>query len=102
MTVAIATAGQDGWGCPNANSLPYCSDDSLRFGEDHSYATLDSFMTYARRFDPIFLIIDQFNEFMSPDEGWDANTNDDIEPANLWGVGAIDAVKQEIEKYRNH
>jgi hypothetical protein len=102
MTAAIATEGQNGWGCPNANSSPYCSDDSLRFGEDQSYATLESFMAYARQLDPIFLIIDQFNEFMSPDEGWDANTNDDIEPANLWGSGAIDAVKQEIEKYRNH
>jgi hypothetical protein len=57
-------------------------------------------MTYARQLDPIFLIIDQFNEFTPPDEGWNANTNDDIEPANLWGLGALNSVKQQIAIYR--
>jgi hypothetical protein len=42
-------------------------------------------MSYAKQLDPIFLIIHQFNEFVPPDEGFDANTHDDIEPANLWG-----------------
>jgi len=37
---------------------------------------------------------------MSPDEGWDANTNDDIEPANLWGRGDLKIVRDEIEAYR--
>src|SRR5262249_14449101 len=68
LTVSIATAGQNGWGCPNENSKPYCPDDALRFGIDpstglRSYGTLDAFMTYARALDPIFLIIHQFNEF---------------------------------------
>jgi hypothetical protein len=45
-------------------------------------------------------MVHQFNEFVPPDEGFDANTDDDIEPANLWGFGALDAVKQQIAIYR--
>ncbi|HXR16622.1 MAG TPA: hypothetical protein VN777_10530 [Terriglobales bacterium] len=101
FTASIATAGQSGWGCPNPNAPPYCPDDALRFGDGHSYATFDSFMTYARQLDPIFLIIDQFNEYVPPDEGWNANTDDDIEPANLWGFGALDAVRRQIKLYRH-
>jgi hypothetical protein len=99
FTASIATAGQNGWGCPNPDSLPYCPDDALRFGNDGGYATFDAFMTYAKQLDPIFLLIHQFNEFASPDEGFDANTNDDIEPANLWG-NDLKVVKDEITTYR--
>jgi hypothetical protein len=56
-------------------------------------------MKYAAQVDPIFLIIHQFNEFVPPDEGFDANTDDDIEPANLWGDD-LGVVKQQIEVYR--
>jgi hypothetical protein len=101
FTAAIATAGQDGWGCPNPNALPYCEDDALRWGKDDSYVTFDSFMTYARELDPIFLFIHQFNEFQSSDEGFDANTNDDIEPADLWGRGALEAVRRQISLYHH-
>jgi hypothetical protein len=100
FTASIATAGQNGWGCPNPDSIPYCSDDALRFGKDDSYATFHDFMDYARQLDPIFLIIHQFNEFVPSDEGFDANTDDDIEPANLWGQGALHAVQGEIKAYR--
>jgi hypothetical protein len=100
FTASIATAGQNGWECPNTNAPPYCSDDALRFGKDGSYETLNSFMTYARQLDPIFLIVHQFNEFVPPDEGWNANTDDDIEPANLWSYGALEAVKHQIKLYR--
>ncbi len=102
FTASIATAGQSGWGCPNSDAPPYCPDDALRFGKDRAYVTFDAFMTYARQLDPIFLIVDQFNEFTPPDEGWNANTNDDIEPANLWGFGALDAVKKQIATYRQN
>ena len=101
FTASIATAGQNGWGCPNSNAPPYCPDDALRFGEDGQYDTFDSFMAYARQLDPIFLIIHQFNEFVPPDEGWDANTDDDSEPANLWGPGALEAVRRQIWIYRH-
>jgi hypothetical protein len=105
FTASIATAGQDGWGCPDPNAPPYCLDDALRFGNDglasdNSYVTFISFMTYAKQLDPIFLIIHQFNEFASPDEGFDANTNDDIEPANLWGKSGLKAVRKEIKTYQ--
>jgi len=56
-------------------------------------------MNYAAKLDPIFLIVHQFNEFGKPDEGFDENTDDDIEPANLWGDD-LDIVKDEIQKYR--
>jgi hypothetical protein len=99
LTASIATAGQNGWGCPNENSPPYCPDDALRYGPDKSYATFNSFMDYAAQVDPIFLFIHQFNEFVQPDEGFDANTDDDIEPANLWG-NDLEIVKYQIELYR--
>jgi len=100
FTASIATAGQNGWGCPNPEALPYCPDDALRFGPGGGYATFEAFMSYAKQLDPIFLIIHQFNEFGPPDEGFDANTHDDIEPANLWGKGAVKAVGNEIRAYR--
>jgi len=99
FTASIPTAGQNGWGCPNPNAPPYCPDASLRLGDDGSYATFDAFMKYAGQVDPIFLIIHQFNEFVPPDEGFDANTEDDIEPANLWG-NDLEIVKHQIEVYR--
>lgn len=100
LTVSVAAAGQYGWGCPNSEAPPYCPDDSLRFGKGEAYDTFDSFMTYARQLDPIFLILHQFNEFVPPDEGWNANTDDDIEPANLWGSGALEVVRHQISMYR--
>jgi hypothetical protein len=104
FTASIATAGQEGWGCPDPNSPPYCPDDALRFGSNGGYDTFASFMNYATELKPIFLLIHQFNEFGPPDEGFDANTHDDIEPANLWGRGALRVVKDEIAAYRkaNH
>lgn len=100
FTASIATAGQNGWGCPNPNEMPYCSDAALRYGKNGSYATLDSFMDYARELKPIFLILHQFNEFNSSDEGFNANTNDDIEPADQWGRTALEVVKEQIRQYR--
>ena len=102
FTTSIATAGQNGWGCPNSNELPYCPDDALRYGKNGSYETFDLFMTYARKLDPISLILHQFNEFNSSDEGWDANTNDDIEPANQWGSKSLEVVRDQISIYHRH
>jgi hypothetical protein len=99
-TASIATAGQNGWGCPNLAS-PYCPDDALRYGSDGSYVTFDAFMAYAQQLEPIFLIIHQFNEFVPPDEGFDANTDDDIEPANLWD-NDLGEVRHQIELYRKN
>lgn len=101
FTASIATAGQNGWGFPISPNTPYGPDDALRFGENGTYATFASFMGYARKLDPTFLWIHQFNEFTLPDEGFDANTNDDIEPANLWGSGDLKVVKHQISIYRH-
>lgn len=101
FTAAIAAAGQDGWGCPNENAPPYCEDAALRFGKGKSYATVHGYMAYARELDPIFLFLHQFNEFTQPDEGFDANTDDDIEPANLWGYGALEVVRREVWMYHH-
>jgi hypothetical protein len=52
---------------------------------------------------PRFLILDQFNEFTKPDEGWNAQTSDDTEPTHLpvgWGFSGIQAVHDEIATYR--
>jgi hypothetical protein len=57
-------------------------------------------MKYAGKLRPIFLWVHQFNEFTLPDEGFDANTNDDIEPANLWGSGDLEIVRHRILMYR--
>jgi hypothetical protein len=103
FTASISTAGQSGWGCPNSNAPPYCTDDSLRYGPtgdaSAGYVTFTAFMRYAAQLDPIFLIIHQFNEFVPPDEGWNANTDDDIEPANLWG-NDLEMVKHQLEIFR--
>jgi hypothetical protein len=80
--------------------LPYCSDDALRYGKSDSYETLDRFMAYALQLHPTFLILHQFNEFNSSDEGWDADTNDDIEPANQWGIRSVEVVKAQLDLYR--
>jgi hypothetical protein len=100
FTASVATAGQSGWGCPNSTELPYCPDDALRYGKNDSYETFDSFMDYAGKLKPIFLILHQFNEFNLPDEGWDANTDDDIEPADQWGTSALKIVREQICRYR--
>ncbi len=100
FTASIATAGQTGWGCPNPLTRPYCPDDALRLGPAGSYATFNAFMNDARKLQPIFLIIHQFNEFVPSDEGFDANTDDDIEPANLWGSRALEVVHQQLLLYK--
>ncbi len=99
FTASIATAGQNGWGCP---APAYCPDDALRY-DGASYATFADFMSAAEKLEPVFLILHQFNEFATPDEGWNANTSDDIEPTQMpggWGSSAIDAVHARIELYR--
>jgi hypothetical protein len=51
-------------------------------------------MTEARELDPIFPIFHQFNEFVPPDEGFDANTDDDIESRPTSG-GSVPSVQSD-------
>jgi hypothetical protein len=99
MTASIATPGQNGWGCPEPLA---CPDDGLRYGTGRSYATLGAFMAYAATLRPIFLFFDQFNEFDrgDGDEGWNADTSDDIEPSHLWHGSALAALRGQIARYR--
>jgi hypothetical protein len=48
-----------------------------------------------------FCLVHQYNEFALPDEGWNAQTTDDTEPAND-GIldGAVRAVRQLLQRYR--
>ena len=109
MTASIATAGQNGRNCATKpGQYSYCPDAALRhFGEGYQngcdtgvYETLAEFMTYAGSLKPTFLILDQFNEFAQPDEGWNANTNDDVEPTRQWGYSAMRAVIDQVVRYR--
>ena len=99
FTASIATAGQNGWGCPNSDAPPYCSDDALRFGSDDSYVTLDAFMIYARQLDPIFLIIHQFNEFVPPTRALTRTPTMTPNPRTSGASAALEAVRQQIRLY---
>jgi hypothetical protein len=102
LTASIATAGQNGWGCPQP---AYCPDDALRFGNGGTrYVTLENFMALAEQLQPRFLIVDQFNEFAQPDEGWNPDTSDDSEPTlqpDGWGFSALQAIHAAIAAYRH-
>jgi hypothetical protein len=106
MTASLATAGQTGWYCTAATV--YCRDAALRYcGEGYQnrcdlkvYETLAEFMRYAATLKPVFLILNQFNEFATPDEGNDANTNDDTEPTKQWSYSGLRAVIAEMRAYR--
>jgi len=117
FTASVANGGQDGWGTwpvpckaapPKNPPLTTCQpgtdyyiDDTLRNQGGLPYSTFAHVMADARALDPIFLLIGQYNEFSQPDEGWDANSTDDIEPANDGiGYGGVNAVRQEILRYR--
>ena len=50
--------------------------------------------------DPIFTIVNQFNEFSGPpDEGADIEHSNDIEPTKQWGYQKFDFVKQKLIQY---
>jgi hypothetical protein len=108
ITASIATEGQSGWTCPTKTGNSYCPDAALRYCgtgfqngcQTGHYETFAEFMTYAAQLQPIFLILNQFNEFATPDEGPDANTNNDIEPTRQWGYFGLDAVITAITEYR--
>ncbi|HEY3674452.1 MAG TPA: hypothetical protein VGK84_00510 [Candidatus Tumulicola sp.] len=101
FTVSIATAGHRGWGCPRPK---ICADVATRYGPTgHNYVTLEAYMKLAAQLRPAFLIIHQFNEFVRPDEGWNAQTSDDSEPTQFpggWGYSGIDAIRNAISAYR--
>jgi hypothetical protein len=109
MAASIASRGLYGWDCAGRpGALAYCPDAALRYcgrGAQNGcsasrYETFSEYMRLARELRPIFLFIQRFNGFQRSDEGWDANTDDDIEPTRQWGYGAIQAVIEQVEAYR--
>jgi hypothetical protein len=109
MTASLATAGQTGWFCNVGGKQTYCPDAALRYCgagyangcEPGVYETFGEFMRYAQALQPVVLLIDQFNEFATPDEGPNANTNDDAEPTREWGYSAVRAIIEAVRAYRS-
>lgn len=95
FTVAMANPAVDGWGNA-ATRVPTTRGDLRNGGE-----TFRSFMRLAKELNPRFLIINQFNEFAEPDQGWDEQTSNDIEPTNIWGNKYLELVKQEVQIFRS-
>jgi hypothetical protein len=83
-----------GWGHADTNT--YAVGAGLR-GNGQIF---QSFMEYAEKLKPRFLYIGQFNEFKKPDEGWDANTSNDIEPTEKWGFQSLHVARDLILKYK--
>jgi hypothetical protein len=86
--------GQGGWGDPTTQTY------AKAVGFRGNGQTFQSFMKYAEQLNPHFLYIGQFNEFAKPDQGWDANTSNDIEPTNLWGYQSLHVARDLILKYK--
>ncbi len=96
FTVTSATMGFDGWG--NFATHQYANGVSLRGNGENLRLSFE----YAKSVSPTFLIIDQFNEYKQQDQGWDANTTNDLEPTNLWGNGPMQLATQLIADYKAH
>lgn len=93
LAASISTASSDnGWGSNNT----YDPGDALRGNGE----TFQAFMAVADQLKPTFLFVNQFNEYTHPDQGWDANTINDMDPTNLWGFQTFQVVRDQIYQYR--
>jgi hypothetical protein len=63
--------------------------------------TFEQFLSYAEKLDPIFLFIDQFNEYGAPDQGVDEQHSNDIEPTKQWQFDRFNTVKKMLSDYRS-
>ncbi len=63
---------------------------------------LQDFMCVAYELRPTFLLVSQFNEFVSPDMGWNEELVHDIEPTDLWTKAeSIDVVAARVQEYKS-
>ncbi len=93
LTASVATLSRQlGWG--NTATGVYAPEDALSLG----CATFRAFMAYARQLKPTFLIVHQWNEYF--ENGWDAETDTDIEPSTFFGTAMMAIVQQEIMAYK--
>lgn len=65
-----------------------------------SAGTLNAYMDVAKKLRPTFLMINQFNEYVQPDQGNSTSTMNDIEPTNLTGTSSLDLFTAAVKDYR--
>jgi hypothetical protein len=93
LTASVATLStQLGWG--DAATGVYAPEDALSLGG----ATFRAFVAYAQQVKPAFLLVHQWNEYA--ENGWDAETDTDIEPSTFFGTTMMVAVQQAITAYK--
>ena len=94
FTVSVATPGtavvngDGGWNAPDA-------------GLYNNGQTFNQFLQYAEQLNPIFLIVDQFNEYGTPDQGVDEQHSNDIEPTMQWGNAKYETVQAALLSYES-
>jgi hypothetical protein len=94
FTVSVATPGttvvngDGGWNAPDA-------------GLYNDGQTFSQFLQYAEQLNPIFLIVDQFNEYGTPDQGVDEQHSNDIEPTMQWGNAKYETVQAALLSYES-
>ena len=94
FTVSVATPGtkvvngDGGWNAPDA-------------GLYNNGQTFNQFLQYAKQLNPIFLIVDQFNEYGTPDQGVDEQHSNDIEPTVQWGNAKYEIVQAALLSYES-
>jgi hypothetical protein len=94
FTVSVATPGttmvngDGGWNAPDA-------------GLYNNGQTFNQFLQYAEQLNPIFLIVDQFNEYGTPDQGVDEQRSNDIEPTMQWGNAKYETVQAALLSYES-
>ena len=65
-----------------------------------SGATLGDFFNYAKELKPLFLFVNQFNEYTPPDQGIDIEHSNDVEPTKEWGYAKFNKLKEQLQGYR--
>ena len=86
LTVTSAFPGKPDWNAPSTGQ--------------RSAGVLNAFMDVAKKLRPTFLIINQFNEYVQPDQGKTLATSNDIEPTNIGGTASLDLFTAAIADYR--
>jgi hypothetical protein len=90
FTVSNSSPGDLGWNSPDGSDALY-----------NGGAEMNAYFSYATQLNPIFLIVNQFNEFEKPDQGSDENHSSDIEPTQQWGYDKFNHAQQLIQQYRS-
>jgi hypothetical protein len=90
FTLSNSYGGDQGWNSTDGTAALY-----------NGGAEMNAYFSYATQLNPIFLIVNQFNEFETPDQGNDENHSNDIEPTQQWGYDKFNRAQQLIQQYRS-